>query len=84
MTVTVLPVYRSRGIGSTLLKKLETYAASDKSISYIELHVQTGNDEALKFYEKHDYKNIELVEDYYKKVKPASAHRLTKEVTHSS
>lgn len=80
MTICVLPVYRSRGIGGTLLKKLEDHAAADKEVAYLELHVQTGNDDAIKFYEKHGYKNIELVEDYYKKVKPASAHRLTKEV----
>lgn len=81
MTISVLPVYRSRGIGGALLKKLEAAATADKDIAYLELHVQTGNDEALKFYDKHEYKNIELIEEYYQKVKPASAHRLTKEIT---
>lgn len=84
MTICVLPVYRSKGIGGALLKKLEAAAVADKDISYLELHVQTGNDDALKFYEKHEYKNIELVEDYYQKVKPTSAHRLTKEIARSS
>lgn len=82
MTISVLAAYRGRGIGSNLLKKVEEQAVADKDISYIELHVQKGNDDAINFYEKQGYKNIELVENYYQKVQPAAAHRLTKDIVH--
>lgn len=84
MTIGVLSAYRGRTIGAQLLKKVEEQAEEDKSIDYIELHVQVGNDDALSFYAKHGYTNVELVENYYQKVTPASAHRLTKSVTHKS
>ena len=83
MTIGVLAAYRGRGIGSQLLEKVEAQAAADKDIEYIELHVQLGNDDAVNFYTKHGYTNVELVEGYYQKVSPSSAHRLTKSVSHS-
>jgi ribosomal protein S18 acetylase RimI-like enzyme len=82
MTIGVLSAYRGRGIGTQLLQKVEEQAKADKDVSYIELHVQQGNDDALAFYAKHGYNNIELVENYYQKVTPSAAHRLTKTVTH--
>ena len=82
MTIGVLAAYRGRGIGAQLLQKVEEQAKADKSVAYIELHVQEGNNDALAFYGKHGYEKKELVENYYQKVKPSSAHRLTKEITH--
>lgn len=82
MTICVLAAYRTRGIGSQLLQKMEESAKEDKEIAFIELHVQQGNDEALKFYLKHGYTNEQLVENYYQKVTPAAAHRLRKTIVH--
>ena len=43
-------------------------------VESIYLHVQTGNDEAKAFYEKHGFKETKRVEDYYRaNVEPRSA-----------
>jgi len=84
MTIGVLAAYRGRGIGRQLLEKVEKQAEEDKDVSYIELHVQLGNDDAVVFYTKHGYTNVELVDQYYQKVTPASAYRFTKNVQHTN
>ncbi|PWN98422.1 acyl-CoA N-acyltransferase [Tilletiopsis washingtonensis] len=43
-------------------------------VESIYLHVQTGNDEAKAFYEKHGFKETKRVEDYYRaNIEPRSA-----------
>lgn len=42
-------------------------------ISQIYLHVQTSNDEARTFYEKFGFKVAETIDNYYRRIQPASA-----------
>lgn len=52
--VSVVAIYRSRGIGKRLLGETEAYCITN-GIPRIELHVQCDNDGAIKFYEKHGF-----------------------------
>ena len=36
-----------------------------KEITYINLHVQSSNEVALKFYEKHEFEKVKMIENYY-------------------
>jgi ribosomal protein S18 acetylase RimI-like enzyme len=57
--------------------------ASSK-ISKIYLHVQVSNVEAKKFYEKHGFKEMGKVENYYKKIIPRDAWVLERDVETTS
>ena len=37
------------------------------------LHVQISNDDAKRFYEKHDFREVGVDESYYKKIQPPAA-----------
>ena len=58
--------------------------ARNRGIGRIWLHVQVGNDVALKFYEGFGFKNTGTVENYYKRVKPADAYILEKDFSLST
>ncbi|UZJ54046.1 hypothetical protein CBS101457_003366 [Exobasidium rhododendri] len=50
-----------------------------KAVDSIFLHVQTGNDEAKAFYEKHGFTEVEMLPEYYKiGIEPRSAWLLEK------
>ena len=49
-----------------------------QKIHKIYCHVQIGNDEAKKFYEKHDFVHAATIDDYYKKITPTGAWVLEK------
>ena len=74
--------YRSRGLGSHSIQHIiRSAAASAKpKISAIYLHVQISNDAAKSFYERHDFKEIGVYENYYKKIVPHNAWILELEV----
>lgn len=42
-------------------------------VKSVYLHVQTSNDEAKIFYEKFDFKVRETIDNYYRRIQPASA-----------
>lgn len=84
MTLAVLPAYRGRGVGEKLLKSvLEHVDASNlkgmECIEEIMLHVQTSNNDGIKFYiEKMGFEKGELVENYYNRIDPPHAYILKK------
>lgn len=43
-------------------------------------HVQINNDSAIKFYEKHGFKIVEKKDNYYKRIEPADAFVLQKDL----
>lgn len=45
-------------------------AEKDESIEEIYLHVQTSNLEAKSFYEHNEFKEMGIINDYYKKIEP--------------
>lgn len=65
MTISVLDEYRRYGIGSMLLQEMIRIHQNVKEISYINLHVQTSNRVALKFYERHNFEQVKMIENYY-------------------
>ncbi|KAI0062902.1 N-acetyltransferase NAT13 [Artomyces pyxidatus] len=85
LTMGVLAPYRSLGIGSESLRLvLDAAVAHTKpAISRIYLHVQVSNDGAKRFYERNGFKEVELDEAYYKKIKPSGAWVLEK-IVHPS
>ena len=61
-----------------MLQHIYQLAESDSTINKIILHVQISNEDALNFYERHGFTNVELVERYYKNIDPADAYLLVK------
>lgn len=86
MTLATLAPYRNRGIGATLLNSLLSYYESHKtdtafaSVDEIMLHVQTSNDDAIRFYEQFGFEKGELVEGYYKRIDPPDCFVLRKKL----
>ncbi len=62
--ISVLELQQRKKIGTALLKEFEKTAIKDK-VKEIELEVRTQNKKAIKFYQKHGYKIIEKINDYY-------------------
>jgi RimJ/RimL family protein N-acetyltransferase len=67
--------YRNRKLGEQSLQAVTDAAtASTKpQIHRIYLHVQSNNDDAIRFYERHGFVKKELVQDYYKRLQPRDA-----------
>ncbi|KAF9049954.1 acyl-CoA N-acyltransferase [Panaeolus papilionaceus] len=79
MTMGILAPYRSRKLGSQTLSAVLAAAADHKpKVDKIYLHVQVSNADAKRFYESHDFKEIRVHENYYKKITPADAWVLEK------
>lgn len=77
MTLGVYAPHRARGIGSRLLMNSLNEASEDENIVDAYLHVQTNNEEAIKFYcdptGKFAFEKGEVIEKYYKRIEPDSA-----------
>ena len=86
MTLATLAPYRNRSIGSTPLSSILTYIqehntdAALKDVDEIMLHVQTSNEDAIRFYEKFGFEKGELVEGYYKRIDPPDCFVLSKKL----
>ncbi|KAI8924015.1 acyl-CoA N-acyltransferase [Entophlyctis helioformis] len=83
MTLCVLPAYRRLNIGSMLLQCIiETFVA-DPTYEYMCLHVQTSNEQALRFYGKNGFYIYSRVDGYYRLnvgVEPPHAFFLRREL----
>jgi ribosomal-protein-alanine N-acetyltransferase len=63
-TLTVISKYRQRGIGSELLKQLESWA-KERSVTAFMLEMREGNSQAQSLYEKNGYQIISRRDHYY-------------------
>ncbi|KAK9762078.1 N-alpha-acetyltransferase 50 [Basidiobolus ranarum] len=81
MTLGVLSPYRRCGLGSILLQHIFKECEKEENIQKIYLHVQTGNEEALKFYEKFGFIKSHLVEHYYRRIRDPNAFVLYKDLS---
>ena len=63
-SLAVDPVLRGRGVGSDLIAAAEASAVGHDCI-YLRLEVRRNNESAIRLYEKHGYKRIGLLRDYY-------------------
>jgi [ribosomal protein S18]-alanine N-acetyltransferase len=64
VTLDVAPEYRRKGLARRLMKEAEACAAS-AGVRWIQLHVFTGNDTAIRFYERLGYQRISVRRGYY-------------------
>ncbi len=62
LNIMVKPEYRNQGIGSALLK----YIIDNKQDKKIMLEVRSKNINAIKLYQKYDFKIINIRKNYYK------------------
>jgi [ribosomal protein S18]-alanine N-acetyltransferase len=64
VTVDVAPDWRRKGLAKELLAEVEACALAEGA-RRIHLHVFTGNDAAIRFYERLGFKGIRIVYGYY-------------------
>lgn len=69
-TLEVLPEARGQGVGGELLRRLESSAAAAGAHA-IWLHVDAGNADAIRMYERHGYQARGARTDYYGRGRPA-------------
>eukprot|EP01122_Echinamoeba_exundans_P013761 TRINITY_DN6059_c0_g1_i1.p1 TRINITY_DN6059_c0_g1~~TRINITY_DN6059_c0_g1_i1.p1 ORF type:complete len:199 (+),score=47.49 TRINITY_DN6059_c0_g1_i1:44-598(+) len=84
MTLGVLSAYRNMGIGKKLLQYVLDYAAEKSNIHEVYLHVWVKNEDALNWYLKQGFKNVETIQNYYKNIEEPHCHLLVKPVEHSA
>ncbi|CAH9063585.1 unnamed protein product [Cuscuta epithymum] len=77
MTLGVLAPYRGLGVGSKLLNHVLDLCAR-QNMSEIYLHVQTNNDDAIKFYQKFGFGITETIQNYYTNITPPDCYVVTK------
>mmetsp|Transcript_1530 Transcript_1530/g.3922 ORF Transcript_1530/g.3922 Transcript_1530/m.3922 type:complete len:156 (-) Transcript_1530:416-883(-) len=78
MTLGVLAPYRDLGVGTYLLQHSLRVASEDPNIEEAYLHVQTNNDGAIRFYDKHGFAITEMIPNYYKRIDPPDCYILHK------
>ena len=76
MTLGVLAPYRDLGVGTHLLEHSLRVAMEDPNIEEAYLHVQTSNDGAIRFYDKHGFAITEMIPNYYKRIDPPDCYIL--------
>ncbi|KAK1265698.1 hypothetical protein QJS04_geneDACA021358 [Acorus gramineus] len=77
MTLGVLAPYRGEGVGTKLLNHVLDLSQR-QHIGEIYLHVQTNNEDAIKFYRKFGFEITETIENYYVNITPADCYVLSK------
>ncbi|KAF2575826.1 hypothetical protein F2Q70_00006303 [Brassica cretica] len=82
MTLGVLAPYRGIGIGSKLLNHVLDICTK-QNISEIYLHVQTNNEDAIKFYKKFGFEITDTIQDYYINIEPRDCYVVTKSFVQS-
>lgn len=83
LTLGVLAPYRERGVGGKLLDHvldLVETSAHCKSVVEVYLHLQVGNDEALRFYKHHGFEVVDTLVAYYKRLEPADCFVVRKAI----
>ncbi|NP_001085750.1 N-alpha-acetyltransferase 50 [Xenopus laevis] len=84
MTLGCLAPYRRLGIGTKMLNHVLNICEKDGTFDNIYLHVQISNESAIDFYRKFGFEIIETKKNYYKRIEPADAHVLQKNLKISS
>ena len=64
-----------------MLKHVLDFAKAEK-LDAVFLHVQIDNEGAMNFYKKFGFKIISKKENYYKRIEPAAAFVLQKNLNH--
>jgi [ribosomal protein S18]-alanine N-acetyltransferase len=64
VTLDIAPEHRRKGLARQLMREAESRAAA-AGARWIQLHVFTGNDEAIRFYEQMGYERIRIRRGFY-------------------
>jgi ribosomal-protein-alanine N-acetyltransferase len=64
VTLDVAPECRQKRLAGRLMREAETRAMA-AGVRWIQLHVFTGNNSAIRFYERLGYEHIRVVRGYY-------------------
>ena len=78
MTIGVLAPYRRLGIGKQLLRQTLQACSMQPDCDEIYLHVQVGNEEAVKFYRGFGFEVGDVVKDYYTRLDVNDAYIISK------
>ncbi len=73
--LSVNPKFQGKKTGSKLLNEFIKTSIRD-DIEKIDLEVQTNNEKAIKFYERHGFKKIEKIKEFYQTKEDAYNMRL--------
>lgn len=86
MTLCVLAPYRSQNVGTQLLQYVLDYCGKHADvIESITAHVQTNNEDAIRFYKRHGFSvDPTVIDNYYKRITPSSAYLIKCSVTGTS
>lgn len=76
LMISVLPQYQKRKVGTKLLEEFLKRTQKEK-INIIELEVRTDNYKAIRFYEKHGFKKIMKIKEFYRDYKDAYTMQLS-------
>lgn len=79
MSLGVLAPFRDLGIGSSLLSHALAYAAKC-GVASVQLHVWTQNADAAAWYRSRGFREVLVVEHYYRKLDPHSAILMRKDL----
>ncbi|XP_012847069.1 PREDICTED: N-alpha-acetyltransferase 50 [Erythranthe guttata] len=82
MTLGVLAPYRGLGIGAKLVNHVLDLCTK-QNIGEVYLHVQTNNEEAIKFYKKFGFEITETIHNYYTNITPPDCYVVTKFIAQS-
>jgi ribosomal-protein-alanine N-acetyltransferase len=74
VTLDVVPAWRRRGLARRLMAELESRLHS-AGAAQMQLHVFTGNADAIRFYESIGYARVGTVENFYKQSLNALVYR---------
>ncbi|CAN8061845.1 unnamed protein product [Agarophyton chilense] len=83
MTLGVLAPYRERGIGHRLITHVLDVAESSpvcEDIVDVYLHLQDGNEDALRFYTRYGFEITEYIQGYYRRLDPPNCFVVRKKV----
>ncbi len=85
MTLAVLAPYRSQGIGRQLMHRMmsdarEMERTEDLCIDQVYLHVQTSNEEAIRFYERFGFEKIKVLKQFYKRIENPDCYLMVLDV----
>ena len=69
-------------IGSRLLQRILDFATKTTDVAEVYLHVQTSNDEALRFYQRFGFTITGTIENYYKRITPPDCYVVSKTISH--
>lgn len=78
MTLGCLSPYRRLGVGTVMVEHVLRHVEKDGNYDNVYLHVQVNNSGAIDFYKKFGFEIHETKKHYYKRIEPADAHVLQK------